>query len=78
MARAIDLTSREYALLELFMQNQGRIPPRTLISEKIWASHYDVDTNLLDVYKSRLRPSSNRKASHCSKRYVAWAISCSD
>ena len=53
--RPIDLTSREYALLEVFMQNQGRILPRTLISEKIWASHYDVDTNLLDVYMSRLR-----------------------
>lgn len=51
----IDLTGREYALLEVFMQNQGRILPRTLISEKIWESHYDVDTNLLDVYMSRLR-----------------------
>ncbi|HMG97228.1 MAG TPA: winged helix-turn-helix domain-containing protein, partial [Gemmatimonadaceae bacterium] len=53
--QAIDLTSREYALLEIFMQNAGRILTRTLISEKIWASHYDVDTNLLDVYMSRLR-----------------------
>jgi DNA-binding response OmpR family regulator len=51
----IDLTSREYALLEIFMQNQGRILPRTLITDKIWASSYDVDTNLLDVYMSRLR-----------------------
>jgi DNA-binding response OmpR family regulator len=51
----IDLTSREYALLEIFMQNHGRILPRTLIAEKIWASNYDVDTNLLDVYMSRLR-----------------------
>jgi len=51
----IDLTSREFALLEIFMQNTGRILTRTLISEKIWASHYDVDTNLLDVYMSRLR-----------------------
>jgi DNA-binding response OmpR family regulator len=53
--RPIDLTSREYALLQIFMQNAGRILTRTLISEKIWASHYDVDTNLLDVYMSRLR-----------------------
>jgi DNA-binding response OmpR family regulator len=53
--KPIDLTSREYALLEIFMQNPGRILTRTLISEKIWASHYDVDTNLLDVYMSRLR-----------------------
>ncbi|GAC1317953.1 MAG: heavy metal response regulator transcription factor [Collimonas sp.] len=51
----VDLTSREFALLEIFMQNVGRILPRTLISEKIWASHYDVDTNLLDVYMSKLR-----------------------
>jgi two-component system copper resistance phosphate regulon response regulator CusR/two-component system response regulator QseB len=54
-SRPIDLTSREYALLEIFMQNPGRILTRTLISEKIWASHFDVDTNLLDVYMSRLR-----------------------
>jgi DNA-binding response OmpR family regulator len=53
--QAIDLTSREYALLEIFMQNHGRILPRTLITDKIWASSYDVDTNLLDVYMSRLR-----------------------
>src|SRR5438034_1339724 len=52
---AVELTNREYALLEVFMHNQGRVLPRTLIAEKIWASHYDVDTNLLDVYMSRLR-----------------------
>jgi DNA-binding response OmpR family regulator len=51
----VDLTGREYALLEIFMQNGGRVLTRTLISEKIWSSHYDVDTNLLDVYMSRLR-----------------------
>jgi DNA-binding response OmpR family regulator len=37
------------------MQNPGRILPRTLICDKIWSSHYDVDTNLLDVYMSKLR-----------------------
>ena len=51
----VELTSREFALLEVFMQNPGRILTRTLISEKIWESHYDVDTNLLDVYMSKLR-----------------------
>ncbi len=51
----VDLTSREFALLEIFLQNAGRILTRTLISEKIWDSHYDVDTNLLDVYMSKLR-----------------------
>ena len=60
--QSIDLTSREYALLEIFMQNPGRILARTLISEKIWASHYDIDTNLLDVYMSRLRAKLERSS----------------
>lgn len=53
--RPVDLTSREYALLEIFMQNPGRILARNLICEKIWESQRDVDANLLDVYMSRLR-----------------------
>src|ERR1017187_4637347 len=51
----VELTSREFALLEVFMQSPGRILTRTLICEKIWESHYDVETNLLDVYMSKLR-----------------------
>ena len=51
----IELTGREYALLEIFLQNPGRILTRTLICEKIWESQCDVDANLLDVYMSRLR-----------------------
>ncbi len=57
----VELTSREFALLEIFMQNAGRVLTRTLISEKIWSSHYDVDTNLLDVYMSRLRSKLERQ-----------------
>ncbi|HWJ36874.1 MAG TPA: response regulator transcription factor [Steroidobacteraceae bacterium] len=51
----VDLTSREFALLEIFMQNVGRILSRALICEKCWSSHYDNEANLLDVYMSRLR-----------------------
>jgi DNA-binding response OmpR family regulator len=51
----IELTGREFALLEIFMQNPGRVLTRTFISEKIWPAHYDIDMNLLDVYMSRLR-----------------------
>lgn len=53
--RVVEMTSREYALLEIFMQNTGRTLPRNVICEKIWESHRDVDRNLLDVYMSRLR-----------------------
>jgi DNA-binding response OmpR family regulator len=51
----VDLTSREFSLLEIFMQNPGRILTRTLICEKVWSSPYEVDANLLDVYMSKLR-----------------------
>jgi DNA-binding response OmpR family regulator len=50
----VELTTRELALLAIFMQNPGRILPSTLICDKIWSSHYDVDANLLDVYMSKL------------------------
>lgn len=53
--RSVDLTAREFALLELFMQNQGRVLTRTMIAEKIWESRDDLDMNLLDVYMRRLR-----------------------
>jgi DNA-binding response OmpR family regulator len=53
--KALDLTGREFALLELFMQNRGRVLTRSLITEKIWDSHDELDANLLDVYMRRLR-----------------------
>lgn len=49
----VDLTSREFALLEIFMQNAGRTLTRSYISERIWPGL--TDNNLLDVYMSRLR-----------------------
>ncbi len=58
----VELTRREFALLEIFMHNPGRILTRTLISEKIWDSHFDMDTNLLDVYMSRLRAKLEKSA----------------
>jgi DNA-binding response OmpR family regulator len=51
----VDLTSREFALLELFLQNRGRVLTRSLIAERIWEAHYDMETNLIDVYVRRLR-----------------------
>jgi len=51
----VELTSREFALLELFLQNAGRVLTRTLIAERIWEASYDMETNLIDVYVRRLR-----------------------
>ncbi|AOS44127.1 Transcriptional regulatory protein CusR [Lacunisphaera limnophila] len=54
-AGPVALTSREFALLELFLQNKGRVLTRSLIAERIWEAHYDMETNLIDVYVRRLR-----------------------
>jgi heavy metal response regulator len=51
----IDLTPKEYALLELFMRYPGQIVTRTMISEKIWDYHFDSETNVIDVHVSHLR-----------------------
>jgi DNA-binding response OmpR family regulator len=51
----VTLTQREFALLELFLQNPGRVLTRTQIAEKIWDCHFDMETNLVDVYVAKLR-----------------------
>jgi DNA-binding response OmpR family regulator len=56
----VELTSREFALLELFLQNPGRVLTRTLIAEKVWDASYDLETNLIDVYVRRLRKKFER------------------
>ena len=53
--KPIYLTQREYALLELLLQNVGRVLTRTQIGEKIWDYHFDIETNLIDVYIRKLR-----------------------
>lgn len=56
----VSLTQREFALLELFLQNPGRVLTRTQISEKIWDCHFDMETNLVDVYVAKLRSKLKR------------------
>lgn len=54
-ARDIDLTAREYALLELLMRSAGRICGRMMILEKVWDYDFDPGSNIVDVYIRRLR-----------------------
>lgn len=56
----VELTSKEFALAELFLQNPGRVLTRTLIGEKVWEASYDLETNLIDVYVRRLRAKLER------------------
>ena len=53
--RQIELTTREYRLLELLMRSPGRICGRMLIIEKVWDYDFDPGTNLVDVYVQRVR-----------------------
>ncbi len=51
----IELTSKEFALLEFFLRNVGRVLTRTVISEHVWDLHFDSGTNIVDVYVNYLR-----------------------
>ncbi len=51
----IPLTNREFALLEYFMRNPGRVLSRAMITEKVWDYSFDSETNVIDVYVNYLR-----------------------
>ena len=53
--QAIELTNREYALLDFLMRNKRRVLTRTSIIEHVWDMHFDSDTNLVDVHIRHLR-----------------------
>lgn len=51
----LDLTPKEYAVLEYLMRHPGRVMSRTLITEYAWDYHFDPGTNIVDVVINRLR-----------------------
>jgi len=51
----IELTAKEYALLEYFVRHAGEVASRTLIAEHVWDMNFDSDTNVVDVAVRRLR-----------------------
>ena len=53
--RRINLTNKEFALLELLARRQGEVLPRSLIASQIWDMNFDSDTNVIDVAIRRLR-----------------------
>jgi DNA-binding response OmpR family regulator len=53
--KTIELTAKEYSLLEYFMRNKGRVVSRIDISEKVWDINFDTGTNVVDVYVNILR-----------------------
>lgn len=53
--KTIELTSKEFNLLEYFMRNKGRVLSRSQINEKVWELDFDTGTNVIDVYVNILR-----------------------
>ena len=51
----IELTGKEYSLLEYFMRNQEKVLTRTMIAEHVWDYNFDTFTNVIDVYINHLR-----------------------
>lgn len=53
--RRIDLTPKEFGLLELLVRRQGEVLPRSLIASLVWDMNFDSDTNVIEVAVRRLR-----------------------
>lgn len=58
--KKIDLTSKEFALLEYFMRNRNIVLTRTVLKEQIWGIDFISDTNIVDVYVTYLRNKIDR------------------
>jgi len=53
--KKIELTSKEFSLLEYFLRNQGRVIPRAELSKHVWNVDFDTGTNMVEVYVNYLR-----------------------
>lgn len=73
----IELTPKEYTVLEYLMRHQGRVMSRTLITEYAWGYHFDPGTNIVDVVINHLRKKIDAGRSHkliSTVRGVGYAI----
>jgi DNA-binding response OmpR family regulator len=59
--QAIELTQKEFALLEYLLRNKGKVSRRSRIIEKIWDIHFDKDTSVIDVFINSLRKKLDTK-----------------
>lgn len=59
----IDLTNREYAILEYLLRNKNRLLSKGMITEHVWDFHFSGDYNIIEVYIRRLR-NKIEKANH--------------
>jgi two-component system OmpR family response regulator len=60
--KPVDLTAREFRLLEYLMRHAGQVVTRTMLLENVWDMHFDPQTNVIDVHISRLRQAVDKGA----------------
>lgn len=58
--RLLELTSREFRLLEVLARHAGQVVTRAMLLETVWNLHFDPETNIVDVHISRLRQTVDR------------------
>ena len=68
----VELTPKEYTVLEYLMRHAGRVMSRTLITEYAWGYHFDPGTNIVDVVINHLRKKIDAKH---EKKLITTAIS---
>jgi two-component system, OmpR family, copper resistance phosphate regulon response regulator CusR len=68
--KKIDLTTREFSLLEFFMRNQDKVMDRNAIAQQVWGSEFDPDSNVIDVYVNHLRKKIDSLFNHKLLRTV--------
>jgi len=61
--KTIDLTAKEFALLEYLIRNKNRVISRSEILEKVWDAGFDTTTNVIDVYINFLRKKIDKEFS---------------
>lgn len=62
--RAIELTAKEFALLEFLMRNKDRVVSKSEIAERVWGIRFDTGTNVVEVYVNYLRKKVDRDFQH--------------
>ena len=68
--RKLQLTTREYALLEYLMRNAGRVLTRPMLAEHVWGIDFDAESNVIDVYVGYLR----RKIDHSGEARLLHTV----
>jgi len=53
--RSVELTAREFSVLEYLMRHAGEVVTRTMLAEHVWGDHYDSLSNLIEVFVNRIR-----------------------